>query len=151
MIKRTAENKALAEHNALSRAWRKQQRERREALLAGQYCADVQALSDFLKTLTISSAAKLIEVVRAGPWREAGPDMCAEILNLVDDAITRLRQQHDLVPFDDPVPFSQKPLNAFLHIRSILTPSPAHARQLSTSAVATSERTGRDVTAAVQE
>jgi hypothetical protein len=69
------------------------------------------------------------------------------VLHHINDRITRMRERHGLPPFDDPLP--GQPDNVFWIVRSILAPSPVHERRLSSSEVATAERTSRDVTATV--
>ena len=43
------------------------------------------------------------------------------VLQVVDNAIAHLRERHDLAPFDDALPYSDEPPNAFLIIRGMLT------------------------------
>ena len=67
-------------------------------------------------------------------------------LHQINDAISRMRVRHGLPTLDDPLP---PKLNVFLRVKHrLFPPSPTHERQLPSS-VAT-ERTGRNVIAAVQ-
>jgi hypothetical protein len=69
----TQQDKDAAKRDAQVKVWRAWRRERREALLAGPYSADAQALLDFLQTMRISSATELIKVVNCGPWCQIPP------------------------------------------------------------------------------
>ena len=113
-----AAEKKLADGAHQLRAWRCWRRERLEALLAGPYAKAVQALFDFLKTMTGPSA--LIDFVEQGPWCDADADVRAEILALVDAVIIRRRERIGLAPFDDALP--DRPLNVFLVLREHLFP-----------------------------
>jgi hypothetical protein len=109
--------KKLADDARLLRAWRRWRRERLETLLTGPYAEPVRALLDLLKTMTGPSA--LIDFVKQGPWRDADPDVCAEILTLLDAVIIRRRERMGMVPFDDALP--DQPLNVFLILREQLS------------------------------
>jgi hypothetical protein len=110
-----AANKAANEREQLSAAWRQHRRERREALLAA-HAITAQRLLDFLQRMTLRDSATLIAMAQA--WRKADADTRFEILLLIDEAITNLRQRHGLLPFDDALP--DQPSNAFLTIREVL-------------------------------
>jgi hypothetical protein len=112
------QEKALAERAAQFRNWKREQRERIEALLAGPYGGAAQAPLAFLDTLALDQAPALVALVKAGPWREADADTRYRVLSLISAAIVAVREQHDLPPFDDPLP---PRTNAFLTIRSYLS------------------------------
>jgi hypothetical protein len=97
------------------RLWRRWRRERLNALLAGPYGEATKALLDFIKTMPGPNA--LIDFVKAGPWSDADADIRFEILALVDAVIVKRRQQMGKTPFDDSIPWSGKPPNAFLTLR----------------------------------
>ena len=141
------QQKELADHARLMRAWKAWHREQLDEALAGPHGAldfriddparPARARAPPRRCSTSSGAA-----IGAPSATTPGSPCCIEI----NDRITRMRECHGLPPFDDPLP--GQPDNVFRIVRAILTPSPAHERRLSPS-VAT-ERTGRDVTAAVQ-
>jgi hypothetical protein len=118
MARKRAVDKAEAERDTLSKLWHARQREQRDELVNGPYGEPAQKLIDFLKTMTIGSAASLVEIVSNGPWRTADGDTRFAILRLVDDAITALRERNGQPSFDDPLPGA--PLNAFLLLREQL-------------------------------
>jgi hypothetical protein len=112
-----AKEKALAERDDLLRLWEKWRRERVDALLAGPYGARAQSLIAFLETMTLDQGPQLIEFVRAADWHRTDPDTRFEILALVNHALTALREQHGLPPFDDALP-DEEP-TAFIIIREM--------------------------------
>jgi hypothetical protein len=124
-----AVSKVQAENAKLSKLWHVWRREQRDKLFAGPYGQEARTLLAFLQTMTFSSAAKLLEMVDAGPWREADRDAQFEVLRMIDDAIIALREKHGLPPFSDPMPGEAD--NAFLLVRGMLdqsTNSPAQRR-----------------------
>lgn len=141
-----AQQKELADQARLTRAWKQWHREQLADALAGPNGALVSELMTLLDRLELSSAAALLDFVRRCDWSCVSWDTRLTVLHEINNRITRMRECHGLPPFDDPLP--GQPDNVFRIVRAILTPSPAHERRLSPS-VAT-ERTGRDVTAAVQ-
>ena len=60
--------------NAQAKVWRAWRRERRQELLAGPHGADAKMLLAFLQSMTMASAADLVEAVARGPWRQAPAD-----------------------------------------------------------------------------
>jgi len=117
-----AAGKALDERDTQVTVWRSWRRERRDALLGGPHGADTRVLLDFLQTMSLASAAELVDAVGRGPWQQADSDVRFEVLSLVDDAIVALRERHDLPPFDDALPFSDEAPTAFLQLREALAP-----------------------------
>jgi hypothetical protein len=117
---RRAEQKALAERDDLFRLWKHKRREELAAALGGSHGEGLKQLVEFLDTMTLQSAAELIERVRAGNWDVADRDTRFLALDLVSNAIVNLRERHDLPPFDDPLPWSDEPPNAFLMLREWL-------------------------------
>jgi hypothetical protein len=111
-------DKAEIEREDLRRAYVQWRRERREALFAGPYGAAAQELDAFLKSMTLADAAKLIELVRRGPWRSTEAETRLEVVALVNAAITRLRERNGLEPFDDGLP--GEPPTAFQIVRELL-------------------------------
>jgi hypothetical protein len=112
---RTKQQKALAEQRFEFQQWRRWRREQLEALLAGPYGVSTQSLLAFCKTMTSPSA--LINFVKAGPWHNADADTRFEILSLLDAVIVKRRERIGLAPFDDTLPWSDKPDNVFLIVR----------------------------------
>jgi hypothetical protein len=137
----------LAEVQKLSRAYKQWHREQLNAALIGAHGAIVAELMTLLDRLELSSAAVLLDFIRRSDWSSVSYDTRLTVLHEINDRITRMRERHGLAPFDDPLP--GQPENVFRIVRAILAPSPAHARRLSPSEVATAERIGRDVTATV--
>lgn len=118
--RRIAMEKALDERDTQLKAWCAWRRERVEALLSGPHGQAARDLCGFLAGMTLASAGELIEFVRQGPWRSTDSDTRFEILSLVDAAIIRMREKHELPPFDDAAPFSDEPLTAFQIVRDQL-------------------------------
>jgi hypothetical protein len=113
-----AKEKALTERDDLFRLWKHWRRERLEALLTGPYGAKAQALLAFLQTMSLDDGPQLIELARAGDWHRTSCDTRFEILSLINTALTALREQHGLPPFDDGIPPDEEP-TAFIIIREM--------------------------------
>jgi len=96
--------------------WRKEQR---DALFAGRYGEAANELAAFLKGMDLNAADALIALVQAGPWQGADPNIRAEVLSLIDDAIAALREGAGLAPIDDRIPWTESP-SAFVQIRELL-------------------------------
>jgi hypothetical protein len=109
---------ALEERSKLFRLWQQWHRKQVEQLQAGPYAAAVQELAGFLETLSLTSGAELIELVRRGPWRDADADTRFQVLRLIDAALMQLREKHGLPPFDDSLP--GEPLTVFQIVREEL-------------------------------
>jgi hypothetical protein len=142
------QQKELADQARLTRAWKAFHAEQLEQALAGPHEAQISELMTLLGRLELSSAAALLAFIRRSDWSSVSYDTRLVVLHEINDRITRMRERHGLPPFDDPLP--GQPDNVFRIVRAVLTPSPAHEHRLSPSEVATAERIGRDVTAAVQ-
>lgn len=115
-----AEQKALAERADLFRLWKHKRREDLATALSGPHGGGFERLVTFLDQMTLQSASELIELVRAGNWDAADRDTRFLVLDLVGNAIMRLRERHDLPPFDDPLSWTGAPPNAFLILREHL-------------------------------
>ena len=113
-----AAEKALRERDDLFRLYKKERRERLNALLAGPRGSAAQELVTFLKTITLTDEPRLIEAVRAGGWEHADANTRFEILALIDAAIIALRERAGLPPISDPLP--GQPPSAFLILRELL-------------------------------
>ena len=117
-MRKTQQQKALAEKRIELRLWKKWRRERIEGVLDGPFGEPTRALLAFCKTMTTPTA--LINLVKAGPWSNASPDVRFEILALVDAVIVKRREKMGLAPFDDGLP--GQPENTFLILRAHLAP-----------------------------
>jgi hypothetical protein len=112
--------KAELERQYLFQQWQKWHREKRDALMTGAYAEQAQQLADFIETMQLEDGAKLIELVAAGPWREADPDTQFCVLELINHAIVWLRESAGLAPFNDSLPWSDEELTVFEIIRSMI-------------------------------
>jgi hypothetical protein len=113
----TKKDKAEIECEDLRRAYVQWRKERREALFAGPHGVAARELNRFLRSMTLDRADALVKFVRAGNWQRADADTRFEVLSLINDAITGLRERHKLPPFDDALP--DEPGPAFIIIREL--------------------------------
>jgi hypothetical protein len=119
---RRAQENSLRERDVLFVLWRKHHKAQHDALLAGSYGAAAQALIDFMRSMSLMDGSLLIDWVRAGPWRDADTDTRFIVLQLISNALVRLRENNGLEPFDDSLPFSNEPETAFQIIKRELAP-----------------------------
>jgi muconolactone delta-isomerase len=110
--------KALQERADLFRLWKQRRHEQFETLLAEPHGERVRELLAFLRTMSLDDGPQLVEFVRAAGWHRTDPDTRFEILALINAAITALREQHDLPPFDHGIPPDEEP-TAFVIIREL--------------------------------
>ena len=123
---RTATDRKLADDARLLRAWRNWHRDELEAALVGPHGAVATRLVQLLRDLTLKSAPTLLEFIHAQDWKSIDHDTRFVLLHEVGTAITKLREQNNLVPFDD-MPDDNR-LNVFLTIRrAIVFPTPGVA------------------------
>jgi hypothetical protein len=115
-VARRAE-KALAQQAEQLATWRRESRQREQALLEGEYVDSAQQLVGLLGHLTPEDAVALIEC--AEKFRAADADTRATVLALANDAITAMRQSHGWPPIDDPLP--GQPASVFLTLREMLS------------------------------
>jgi hypothetical protein len=113
-----AKQNALADREQQSCLWHKWRQERVDALLAGPHGEAAKKLTAFLDQMTSDDASALIDLVRRGPWCDTDTDTRFLVLALIDHAIVRLRERHNLPTFDDPLPGASP--NVFLTIREVL-------------------------------
>jgi hypothetical protein len=100
------------------RAWTHWHRERREEALAGPHGALVAELFAALHELTVKDGAKLVAFVRAQDWSHVKADVRFTLLHEINNAITRLREQAGMPPFDDGV--VPERATAFLIIKDVM-------------------------------
>ena len=117
---RSKAEKKPADKTQLSRLYRAWRREHVEALLTGPYGEQARALLAYLRTMRQPSG--LIAFVKSQHWNDADQNTRNEIFALIDTMIIRQREKLNLVPFDDPLPFSDAPANSFLFLRDYLAP-----------------------------
>jgi hypothetical protein len=117
-MRNAARDKALGERSYELPLWRKWRRERIEALLDGPYGQTTKELLAFLKTA--NNSRELLAHIDAGPLQAADKDTRLEVLGLIDVELTQRRQQMNLPPFDDALPFLDQPENVFLLLRARL-------------------------------
>jgi hypothetical protein len=111
-------------HNLLRR-WRAWHAEKLEETLQGPHGAELRRLLGSLDALTIEDGELLIRHVRGAGFNRAGRDLRYLVLQVIDQSISRLREQHGLAPFDDAL--EGEPLTAFQVIREILSPDAGNA------------------------
>lgn len=115
----TPAERKIREESKLLRQWVKWHRERRRELFSGDHKIEFMQLIRFLRTMTTSDAAKLIEIVKRSGWLLTSPlEARQEMLSTINQAIVRVRERAGLVPIDDALP--GEPLTAFLQIREML-------------------------------
>jgi hypothetical protein len=110
--------KALAERDDLFRLWKHARRAQVDAALAGPHGEALSQLVVFLDQATMVSVVGLTELVRAGDWGAADPDVRFLVLDLIGNAIMRLRERDGLEPFDDGLP--GEPPTTFQIVRELL-------------------------------
>jgi hypothetical protein len=115
---KTAAYKRLAERDQQVRAWRRWHREQLEEALAGPHGCVLDRLVRFLESMTLRSAPALVELVRSEDWKSVDYATRLVALHEINGAITALREQHGLAPFDDGLP--GEPVTAFCLIKDLL-------------------------------
>lgn len=114
-----AQNKAEEEAAYLHKTYAKWRKEQLDGMLSSAVGSGLQSMIDYLDGMTLQAAPDLVSRVERATWlREADPDVRFMALRLIDDAIVRLRERHDMPPLDDPLP--GEPPSAFLLIREML-------------------------------
>ena len=116
------QEKEIADQARLTRAWKAWHREQLAGALAGPHGATIAELITLLDRLELSSAAVLLAVlldfIRRSDWSAVSYDTRFTVLHHINERITRMRERHDLAPFDDPLP--GQPDNVFRVVRAIL-------------------------------
>jgi hypothetical protein len=108
MVLRGAE-KQIAEDNAQFRRYNRAKAAAYKTALAGPSSGLVKRLHDELKHLDIEQHPMiLLALINATDWCLIDQETRYTILSMIDDAITRLREQNGLPPFDDAI-FDEEP------------------------------------------
>jgi hypothetical protein len=110
--------KALDDKQTLYKQWQEWHAKRKKELLAGDFATPAGEVAEFVERMTLRDGAALVALVENGPWHHADADTRYQVLALVSHAITNLREQMGMSPFDDPILSSEK--NVFLTIRDML-------------------------------
>jgi hypothetical protein len=115
----TPMERKLREQQKMAAEWRAWHREREAELLAGPHGKDIRGVLEFVKTMTPQSAGALVGMVERAVWlRGADKDTRLGVLTIIARGIAKLRERHDLAPFDDSLP--GEPPTAFEQIRELL-------------------------------
>jgi hypothetical protein len=118
---RAAEKRALRkvhkDDDQLRRGYAEWRRERRDAFL-NAHRQEANELFRFLAGMQLTDGPALLELL--GPWRFADPSARAEVLSVVDAAITKLRERNGFPPFDDSLPWSDELPRVFELARKML-------------------------------
>lgn len=112
------EDKALAEHAYLLRAWKKFHAEELQQALEGVHASVMARLMAHLKDLR--SARELVATIEAEDWSAIDVNTRLIALHQINSAITKLREKQGLTQIDDALP--GEPLRAFQLIRNIISP-----------------------------
>jgi hypothetical protein len=86
------------------RAWKKFHRDEREAVLAGPHGAVLSELFRMLKNLEHMQPSQLIGYAQSINWAVIDYDTKLVVVHELNNAITTLREKHDLEPIDDGLP-----------------------------------------------
>jgi hypothetical protein len=95
------EQKKLAGDERLLRAWRAWHRQERDAALAGPHGAMSAEAFRMFENLRFVQPAQLIGFVRSIDWTVIDYGVRLVVVHEVNVAITKVREQHGLPPFDD--------------------------------------------------
>lgn len=102
---KTEMEKRLDERDLLTKLYRQQMAERKQALLDGPHGKDIRGLLAFMRTMTPSSAPALIKTVERATWlRNADLETRYGVLSLINRSIANLRKREGLMPFEDALP-----------------------------------------------
>jgi hypothetical protein len=119
--------KKIADDAKLAKAWRKWHEEELAEARNGPHGAIVTELMIVLDRLTTSSAPALLACFERPDWNAVHYDVRLVVLHELNTAITRLREQQSMPPFDDGVPGERD--NVFRRIKDLMFAAPpgAHA------------------------
>jgi hypothetical protein len=119
------QQKKLADDARLARAWRQWHAEELAEARNGPHGAIVAELTTVLDRLTSSSAPALLACFERPDWAAVSYDVRLTILHELNTAITCLREQQGLPPFDDGVPGERD--NVFRRIKDLMFAAPPGA------------------------
>jgi hypothetical protein len=115
-----AQEKALQERDDLLALWKKHHKAQHDALFAGPHGTEAGKLVAFLESMTLDDGADLVDMVVAGSLNSADADTRFTVLQIIDNAIVRLREREGFPPIDDALP--NEPDTTFQVIREVLAP-----------------------------
>lgn len=88
----------------LSKMYARWKREQKDALLAGPQGEHVKGLIAFLRTMGISDAPDLLDLIDSAEWvRLLTPDERHVVFGMIARAVARVRERAGLQPYDDGV------------------------------------------------
>jgi hypothetical protein len=119
------QEKKLHDDAQLARAWCKWHAEELAEARKGPHGAIVTELMAVLNQLTLRSAPVLLACFEHTDWNAVSHDVRLTILHELNVAITRLREQQGLSPFDDGVPGERD--NVFRRIKDLMFAAPPGA------------------------
>jgi hypothetical protein len=117
---KTDRDKALDDRDRMFRRWRAWHAEELETVAAGPWHVELSGLLDFLVNMDLNSGDALIELVKHQGWHGAGAGVRYLILREIDLAIARVREENNLPPFDDALPWGSEAPTVFSVIKEFL-------------------------------
>ena len=110
----------LKDEKVLSKMYRQAVAKERNTLLCGARGKDIANIIAFMKTMTLSSAPALIELVRDSGWIGSLEIRDRQILlSLINDGIVKVRESAGLPSHDDAIPWMEPP-KAFHQIKTLM-------------------------------
>jgi hypothetical protein len=100
------------------RAWRRWHYARLAEALAGPHGNKVHELLGFLGGMTVRSMPELLNLIRTQNWQTIDAETRLTVLHEVNEAITRVREEHGAAPFNDALP--GQPDTGFLIVKQLL-------------------------------
>jgi hypothetical protein len=105
VAQREAQDERGRESSTLLKMWAAYKSTQRDALRNGAHGSQIAALEEQLASVTASTTASLVAIVRDADWLlGADADTRFAVLSLIATAITRAREEAGLPPFDDALP-----------------------------------------------
>jgi hypothetical protein len=102
--------KKQIEQSQLERDYKLLEANELEELVSGPHGALFRELVGFLDQLALHNGWDLLPFLRERDWRPLPPELRFRALQLVDRACIRARERARLAPFDDPLPWEDRPL-----------------------------------------
>ena len=101
----TEQEKKLNDQTKQFRSYRRWKRQQVKERLAEPYPEGFSELRRILRSLTIDNPAALVDYIAGAAWlHKASHEARAIAMEVISDAITRLRIQNGFAPFDDALP-----------------------------------------------